>query len=226
MAALRFKRRAPRFIYCEAERDRPRAGYSAWRLYILLLFAALLAFLAVSSAFLQRLSSQIAVSDARDIVTAEVNRVVAELMSRDEYGPAYFVSLEKNDAGEITAINSHMAHINALSAEILEQVIGRAESRTLTVEIPIGNLSGVSLLMGHGPSIPIQIVMLTSSHVEFRNLLASAGINQTKHQLNLEIVVDIDVLIPWGVESAQVVTEVLLADTVVVGQVPETYVSP
>lgn len=226
MPMLRLKRRAPRYCCVEPEPRVPSGRAPLWRLYILLLLAALLLFAALSSAFLRRLSSQIAVSDARDIVTTEVNRVIAELMSREAYSPDYFISLEKNDTGEITAINSHMAHINALSSEILEQVVGRAESRTLTVEIPLGNLSGVSLLMGHGPAIPVQIVMLTSSHVEFRNLLASAGINQTRHQLNLEIVVDIDVLIPWGVESSQVVTEVLIADTLVVGQVPETYVSP
>ncbi len=53
----------------------------------------------------------------------------------------------------------------------------------------------------------------------------TAGINQTKHQINLEVVVDIDILIPWGTESAQVVTEVMIADVVVVGKVPETYLN-
>jgi len=55
--------------------------------------------------------------------------------------------------------------------------------------------------------------------------VVTAGINQTKHQINLEIIVDIDILIPWGTESAQVVTEVMIADVVVVGKVPETYLN-
>ena len=67
--------------------------------------------------------------------------------------------------------------------------------------------------------------MMTSSRVEFQNNVVTAGINQTKHQINLEVVVDIDVLIPWDTESAQVVTEVLIADVVVVGKVPETYLN-
>ena len=226
MALLRIRRRRPRFPDADRAPDRLRFPTRSFQLYGLLFLVILLLFLAVSGAFLQRLSSQIAVSDARDIVTTEVNRAVSELMQQGSYPPDYFVSLEKNENGEIAAINSHMSHINGLSAEILDRVVGRTESRTLTVEIPLGNLSGVSLLMGHGPRVPIQIVMLTSSHVEFQNLLFSAGINQTKHQLNLEIVVDIDILIPWGVETSRVVTEVLIADTVVVGKVPETYVSP
>lgn len=67
--------------------------------------------------------------------------------------------------------------------------------------------------------------MLTSSRVEFNNSIVTAGINQTKHQINLEVIVDIDILIPWDTESTQVQTEVLIADTIVVGQVPKTYLN-
>ena len=61
--------------------------------------------------------------------------------------------------------------------------------------------------------------------MDFRNDLTSAGINQTKHQINLEVIVDVEILVPWGSETSQVVTEVLIADTVVVGQVPQTYLN-
>ena len=122
-----------------------------------------------------------------------------------------------------------MARINALSAKILDTVINVTENQTIPVEIPIGNLTGVSLLMGRGPKVPVQIIVLTSSKVEFNNSIITAGINQTKHQINLEVIVDIDILVPWGTESTQVITEVLtevlIADTIVVGQVPDTYLS-
>jgi sporulation protein YunB len=118
-----------------------------------------------------------------------------------------------------------MTHVNALSAEILDRVVGLTENRTLTVSIPAGNLTGISLLMGRGPGVPVEILVLTSSRVEFQNSIVTAGINQTKHQISLNVIVDIDVLVPWGSESTQVVTEVLIADTVVVGQVPDTYLN-
>lgn len=185
----------------------------------------LLAFLSASALFLKDLSSQIAVSDASDIVTVQINKVIAQLMTERDYKSDYFVVLEKNDRGEVTAVSSNMARINALSAQILDRVVGKTDSRTLTVEIPLGNLTGVSLLMGRGPAVPVRIIVLTSSHVEFSNSIVTAGINQTKHQINLEVKVDIDILIPWATESAQVTTQVLIADTIIVGQVPETYFS-
>ena len=196
-----------------------RAGAAA----VLLGLFGLLLFLSAAGLFLKDLSAQIAVSDASDLVTAQVNAVIASIMREGDFDGDYFVSFEKNDRGEVTAISSNMARVNALSAEILDRVIGATENRTLNVEIPLGNLTGVSLLMGRGPKVPVKIIALTSSHVGFSNSIVTAGINQTKHQIKLEVTVDIDILIPWATENARVSTEVLIADTIVVGQVPGTY---
>ena len=203
------------------DKKKPRKGL----LGLLLALAFLFCFLAVAGRFLSDLSSQIAVSDASDVVSAEVNRVIASVMGQEPYAVERFVTFEKNEDGAITAVSADMGRINALSAEILERVVGTAENRMLKVTIPAGNLSGISLLMGRGPRVPVEILMLTSSRVGFDNSIVTAGINQTKHQILLTVTVDIDVLGPWGTESAQVQSQVLIADTIVVGQVPDTFVS-
>ena len=95
----------------------------------------------------------------------------------------------------------------------------------INVSIPFGNLTGLNLLLNKGPDVNVQIIMLTSSRVDFRNEVVSCGINQAKYQLVLEVTIDIDVLIPWGTESATTVTEVIVADTVIVGKVPNTYLN-
>ena len=214
-----FRRRPRRRHTSEGRTTYPRG------LGLLLFLAGLLLFLATAGAFLKDLSTQIAISDASDIVTARINKVITEIMSDGDYVGDYFVTFEKNDNGEVTAISSNMARINALSARILEQVVGATAGEDIVVEIPMGNLSGVSLLMGRGPKVPVRILVMTSSRVEFSNSIVTAGINQTKHQINLEVIVDIDIVIPWGTESTQVVTEVLIADTIVVGQVPNTFLN-
>lgn len=192
---------------------------------LLLFLVGLGVFLSGAAVFFNKISCRIAVSDACDIVTAQVNSVIADVMAEGEYDAETFVSFDKNEAGELTAVSSNMARINALSAEILDRVVGATENRTLNVSVPLGNLTGISLLMGRGPGVPEEIIMMTSSHVAFQNNVVTAGINQTKHQINLEVIVDIDILIPWGTESAQVVTEVLIADVTVVGKVPGTYLN-
>ena len=197
------------------------------RLPVALLFflAMFCLFFAAVAIFLKDLSAQIAVSDASDIVTVQINNAISDIMAEQDYSGDYFVSFEKDATGDVTAISSNMARINALSAKILHRVVGATENRTIEIGIPAGNLTGISLLMGRGPNIPVQIIVLTSSRVEFNNSIVTAGINQTKHQINLEVIVDIDILVPWGTESSQVMTEILIADTIVVGQVPDTYLN-
>ena len=225
MAYRRLFRRRPRRRYAEqtpAFAGRPRRHRG---LRILFLLVALLLFLAAASLYLKDVSTAIAVSDASDAVTVSINNAIADIMRDGDYSADYFVTFEKSETGEITAISSNMARINALSAKILDRIVGATDTHMLTVNIPVGNLTGVSVLMGRGPKVPVKIITMTSSRVEFNNSIVTAGINQTKHQINLEVIVDIDILVPWGTESTQVVTEVLIADTIVVGRVPDTYLS-
>lgn len=227
MPYRRFFRRRPRYTYSNPEvpTRRPMSRRRSFIIPLLLVLAVVLLFMAVAGLFLEDLSTQIAVSDASDAVTVCVNRAIAEIMDEGDYNGDYFVNFEKNDKGEVTAISSNMARINALSAKILDRVVGVTENHAITVEIPAGNLTGVSLLMGKGPKVTVESIVLTSSRVEFNNSIVTAGINQTKHQINLDVIVDIDILIPWGTENTQVVTEVLIADTIVVGHVPDTYLN-
>lgn len=207
-------------------RRRPRSAPAAHgkRISLFLLLLGLISFILCSSLYLRRISTQIAVSDASDLVTMRINNVISDIMSEGNFDADYFVTFEKGTNGEVSAISCHMARVNALSAEILDRIVGATDNFTASVQIPLGNLTGVSLLMGRGPMVPVEIVTLTSSSVEFSNNIVTAGINQTKHQIMLEIKVDIDILVPWGSESTEVVSEVLIADTVIVGQVPDTYV--
>ena len=214
------RRRKPRY-------DRQQDGGSHRRrscgagFFILLV----LALCAVVSWFLGALSAQMAVSDATDIVTKTVNDSINSVIGRGVYGFDYFVNLEKDSAGNVTAITSDMAHINSLSTDILNSVIESTDNGVITVAIPAGNLTGLNLLLNKGPDVNVQIIMLTSSRVDFRNEIVSCGINQAKYQLVLEVTIDIDILIPWGTESATTVTEVIVADTVIVGKVPDTYLN-
>ena len=107
----------------------------------------------------------------------------------------------------------------------MQEVIAATNNGLEDINIPIGNLLGSNLLLGRGPKVPVKIIMLTSSYSDFRNELEAVGINQVKHQIILEVRVQIDVLLPWEVQSTEVVSEVLIAETVLVGKVPDTYLN-
>lgn len=200
-------------------RHRRRAAGAGFFIFIVLALCAAISW------FLGNLSTQMAVSDATDIVTKAVNDSINKVIGRGVYGFDYFINLEKDADGNVTAITSNMARINTLSTDILNSVIESTDNGIITVGIPLGNLTGLNLMLNKGPDIDVQIIMLTSSRVDFRNEVVSCGINQAKYQLVLEVIIDIDILIPWGTESTSTVTEVIVADTVIVGKVPDTYLN-
>ena len=193
-------------------------------LAVILLGITMLSLLYCSS-YLRELATEMALSDASDIITAAVNTTIQAKMSEGDFDYDHFVALEKDNNGNISAITTNMTRINHLSSEILKDVIKAADNGRLDIRIPVGNLLGSNLLLGKGPEVPVDIIMLTSSRTEYRNVLETASINQTKHQILLRVIVDVDVLVPWETVSTQVECDVLIAETVIVGTVPDTYLN-
>ena len=198
-----------------------KRGKTAVRLILFVLVAGGVA----AGLYLRALSRDIAISDAKDAVALAVNGCVSRMMEENRYGYDYFVTLEKDAAGGIAAITTNTAHINALSSRIMQEIARAADSEELNIRIPLGSLLGSNLLMGRGPAIPVQVKMLTSSFVRFDNDLISTGINQSRHVITLKAAVDIDIMIPLSTVSTTVETDVLIAETVILGAVPKTYVN-
>ncbi len=202
-----------------------RRGVSGKTAAVLALLVSFLAFLIPAVRFFRTLTGAMAISNATDRINRSVSDIVEEKMRQVGEEDRRFVILEKDMNGAVTAILTDTSQVNILSAELLEAVIEASDAGDLNIRIPLGDLLGFSLFLGKGPRVPVKITLLSSSRVDFRNVLTSAGINQTKHQLLLEVHVDADVLLPWEIRSASIINEVLVAETIIVGGVPETYVS-
>ena len=203
----------------------PRMSRKGKLLVIITVVLAILAAVTIKSiAYFRELSRQMVLSDATDLMTLCINDTISRKFAEEDYDYDYFVNLDGAD-GSVTAVQTNMARINALSSELLSDIVHAADGGQLSLSIPVGNVLGSSLLLGKGPEIPVDITMLTSSHVDFKNELSDAGINQTKHQIKLDVVVDIDVIMPWQTISTQVVSEILIAETVILGDVPDTYLN-
>lgn len=174
--------------------------------------------------YVRDLSSAMAMSDAEDIVVDTINEAVIDILRAGDYGYDYFVTQDKDQAGNIVSLDTNMSRVNAFSSQLLYEV-AKLDRESIPIHIPMGNLAGSSLLLSKGPNLEIEMIMLTSAHIEFQSQMQAAGINQTEHRLILSVVVDIDILVPWGRASSQVVREVIIAETVIVGNVPNMYVN-
>lgn len=191
---------------------------------LLLLLLGLAAALALHLClYLRSLSSGTALSDAQDYVTLAVQSTVNRVLAEKGYGYGDLVALEKDAAGNITALVTDTAKLNLLSSELQMEIARAADSGRLDVSIPLGDLLGAGVLQGRGPVIPVRVGMLTSSFLRFENEFSAAGINQTRHALSLLVSVDVDLLVPMGSMHTTVETRLPVAETIIVGPTPNTY---
>ena len=192
----------------------------------------LLAFLAVllvsaglyASAQFRPLLTRLAVARASNTVNRIVLRAVDEAIDSGKIRYDQLITFEKDNEGRIAAVHSNMAMCNRLQAEILNLILTRIEEvPARDLSIPVGTLLGLPLLAGRGPRVSVRMESAGSSSARFENSFTSAGINQTNHQIILHIDVSIAILLPGFTAATKVSNAVTVAETVIVGAVPETY---
>jgi sporulation protein YunB len=184
---------------------------------------ALSAVMIVSSQ-LRPLLENLAVTRASNAVNRIVMEAVDEAIQNGSISYEQLISFEKDGNGAIAAVHSNMAACNRLQAEILDIILERiSQVSARELSIPIGTLSGFSILAGRGPRITVRMESLGSSSARFKNEFYSAGINQTNHRIILYIDVSISILLPGFTTATKVSNAVTVAETVIVGNVPETY---
>ena len=134
------------------------------------------------------------------------------------------VYFEKNLDGRITALKTNMSEVNRLKTDILNLI--NDEILALSTDdlgIPVGSLILPELLSGRGPNIPIQIMSIRNSDASFSSHFTEAGINQTLQQMNMHVSVDVTILVLGKTESFTISSQVVVAETIIVGDVPDTY---
>lgn len=163
---------------------------------------------------------ELAVSQTSNHITAAIDHAVSEQSIR--YND--LVSLERSASGDIVALTSNMAQANILRSQLLEISLDALEGlKTKEFEIPLGTIYDLDLLSGRGPSVGVRVLYMGTASAEFENSFSSSGINQTCHQIIFHIKADISVLLPGRQEKTTIDTRVCVAETIIVGKVPETF---
>lgn len=134
------------------------------------------------------------------------------------------VYFEKDLNGKITALKTNMSEVNRLKTSILNIINDEILAMDTTdLGIPVGSLILPEFLSGRGPQIPVQILSISNSDASFESHFTEAGINQTLQKLTMNISVDVAILVLGRTESFTVTSQVVVAETIIVGQVPDTF---
>ena len=134
------------------------------------------------------------------------------------------VYFEKDINGRITALKTNMSEVNRLKTDVINLINDEILALDNTdLGIPFGSVFLPEFLSGRGPQIPVNILSIRNSEAAFSSSFTQAGINQTLHQLIMEISVDVTVLVLGQTDSFTVASQVVVAQTIIVGNVPDTY---
>lgn len=168
----------------------------------------------------------LAETEVRNAVTAAVGKAISAGIVENEVSYDDIITVETDESGRVTALKSNMAGANLLRSRLLEAALEEVSGLSQRdFSIPMGNLLGMDVLSGRGPGVRVTVLSAGSAGAEYRNEFTAAGVNQTLHRVLLEITVTVRILLPGRNLQTEVTTPVCIAETVIVGQVPETYLN-
>ena len=152
------------------------------------------------------------------------NDAIAKQIAAGDIQYDRIVYFEKDLDGRITALKTNMTEVNRLKTDILNIINDEILALdTSDLGIPVGSLFLPEFFSGKGFNIPVHILSIRNSDANFTSHFSQAGINQSLHQLIMEVSVDVAVLVLGETGSFTVTSEVVIAETVIVGEVPQTY---
>ena len=168
----------------------------------------------------------------RELAQAQVINATSDLINdaidrQIEAGDIQYdriVYFEKNLDGGITALKTNMSEVNRLKTNTLNIINDEILALDQTdIGIPIGSVILPEFFSGRGITIPVQIIAIRNSDGYFESHFTQAGINQTLHRLNMCVLVDVSILVLGRSESFTVSSEVVVAETIIIGDVPDTF---
>ena len=167
----------------------------------------------------------ISISEAtmRACTTVAVNDAVYYTLS-DDMRYEDLVTVSRNGNGEIVGVSANSLKINKIARDTASISQSNLKNLSLNgIPVPLGALTGIEAFAGLGPSIQFRIIPVSSVSCDFYSTFESVGINQTKHSIYLNVIADISIVMPSRTENFAVTTEILVGESVIVGQIPDAY---
>ncbi len=167
---------------------------------------------------------ELAQTQVKNSTSDLTNDAIAKQIAAGDIQYDRIVYFEKDLDGRITALKTNMSEVNRLKTDILNIINDEILALdTSDIGVPIGSLFLPEFFSGKGIAIPVHILSIRNSDANFVSHFSQAGINQTLHQLIMEVSVDVAVLVLGQTDSFTMGSEVVVAETVIVGEVPQTY---
>lgn len=188
---------------------------------LLLLIAVCLGLLTLR---FQRIFMEYAINICEDSAIKEVGVLLEDEVFSHPEEFSNLVVLERDSDNRITALRTDIIAVGKIKARLVSGLFDRLDYLEETqIEVPLGTVFAPNLFTGMGPKVKVGLAGLTQMEAEFVSAFTSAGINQTRHRILIEVHAGFRILTPFGGEDREIVSTYPVTDTVIVGTVPERY---
>ena len=196
------------------------------RFIVILLLALAIVLGAAFRKQFRPITKDLAITQAKHQASDLINDAISRQLSVGDIQSDLLIYFEKDLEGRITALKTNMPEMNRLKTEILNLINNEILALdTNDIGIPLGSIILPELFSGKGPNLPVQVISISNSDGSFYSDFSEAGINQTLHQLVMSISVDVTILVLNETISFSIASQVVVAETVIVGVVTETFLS-
>lgn len=166
--------------------------------------------------------NRLCADEAKSVATIICNQQTTKCVQQYSYSD--FIIVHSDENNNITMLEANMVNINILISDIAEKIqIEMNNAQNSDIYISSGSFTGINLLAGKGPKIPIKIAMVGNVKTNFNSEFIEKGVNQTLHRLYLEIECEISTLTPFNTITEKINNQFIVAENIIVGDIPSTY---
>lgn len=193
-------------------------------LALLITLLLLILFYYIFSVRLMPVVKTMAVNNARTVATSTINNAAGKVLKDNKINYDKLITLEKDSNGKINAVKADTLEIDLLKYQITSEAVKELNAiDSSKIDIPLGTVIGGQLFSGMGPRIHVTIEPLGNVETNIVNKFTSTGINQTRQEVILDVKASITVIVSSYNINTSVDTNFDIADTIIVGDVPDSY---
>ena len=159
-------------------------------------------------------------AEARSALNGALTEALEDGVEYDD-----LMNVRMDDSGQVSLLSANTMRMNALADRAGDAALRKLETVSAQkVYVPLGAALGLTLFAGSGPRIPISIVPVGTVQTDFETEFEACGINQTRHKVYLQLSASIRIVIPTGAKTTNVSANMLVAESIIIGKVPESFV--
>ena len=188
---------------------------------VIIILTATITFRALLGA-INPILNRLCMDEAKNIATKISNEQASLIMNKYKYED--IITIVRDDNGNIKMLQTNIKSVNELTSDIPNNIVSALKSEeNSNISIYLGSILGLKILSAQGPKINVRIANVGNVETSLESQFVEQGINQTLHRIYLEIVCEVSILTPYDTISEKITNQVLIAESVIVGNVPDAY---